>query len=103
MSFPLFVIVWSCHVNIFTVWQDMRTSSLIEELTKKLPNNDKNNLAPKNGLPLSPYFSATKIYWLLRNVPEVKVALDEGRLLVGTIDSWLIWVRLSLRFPAFFV
>lgn len=70
----------------------MRTSHAVDELITKLPNGDKNSLAPKNGLPLSPYFSATKITWLIQNVPEVKLALDEGRLLVGTIDTWLIWV-----------
>lgn len=73
------------------VWQDMRTSRMVDELIHKAPNGDKNSFAALNGLPLSPYFSATKIAWLLQNIPEVKVALDENRLLVGTIDTWLIW------------
>ncbi|KAK3923751.1 Glycerol kinase 3 [Frankliniella fusca] len=73
------------------VWQDMRTSQMVDDLIRKLPNGDKNSLAGKNGLPISPYFSATKISWLIQNKPEVKLALDENRLLVGTIDTWLIW------------
>lgn len=45
------------------------------------------------GLPLSPYFSALKLSWLIENVSEVKKAIEENRCLFGTIDSWLIWVR----------
>lgn len=48
-------------------------------------------LQPLCGLPLSPYFSALKLRWLLDNVPRVKAALAEDRLLFGTVDSWLVW------------
>lgn len=46
----------------------------------------------KTGLPLSTYFSAVKLRWLLDNVEEIRLAVKEGRALFGTIDSWLIWV-----------
>lgn len=46
----------------------------------------------KTGLPLSTYFSAVKLRWLLDNVEEIKKAVEDGRALFGTIDSWLIWV-----------
>lgn len=48
-------------------------------------------LQPLCGLPLSPYFSALKLRWLLDNVPKVKTALSQDRLMFGTVDSWLIW------------
>ena len=43
------------------------------------------------GLPVSPYFSAYKMLWLLENVPAVKKAAEEGKLALGTVDSWLIF------------
>lgn len=43
------------------------------------------------GLPISTYFSAYKLKWLLDNVPAVAQAAAEGRALFGTVDSWLIW------------
>ena len=43
------------------------------------------------GLPIHPYFSATKILWLMENVPEVKKGVESGDALFGTIDTWLIW------------
>lgn len=46
----------------------------------------------RTGLPLSTYFSAVKLRWLLDNVEEIRQAVDDGRAMFGTIDSWLIWV-----------
>jgi len=43
------------------------------------------------GLPIHPYFSATKILWLIESVPEVKQGIESGDALFGTIDTWLIW------------
>eukprot|EP00850_Spirogloea_muscicola_P004527 SM000019S05071 [mRNA] locus=s19:777378:781010:- [translate_table: standard] len=43
------------------------------------------------GLPISTYFSATKLLWLLENVPAVKAAVDSGDAMFGTIDTWLVW------------
>uniref|UniRef100_A0A8W4FE71 glycerol kinase n=1 Tax=Sus scrofa TaxID=9823 RepID=A0A8W4FE71_PIG len=72
------------------VWLDLRTQSTVELLSKKIPGNN-NFVKSKTGLPLSTYFSAVKLRWLLDNVSQVQKAVREGRALFGTIDSWLIW------------
>lgn len=72
----------------------MRTTSIIDDILKKIRNHNKNYLKPLCGLPISPYFSALKLKWLLENVPCVHEALVENRCMFGTIDSWLIWVSL---------
>ena len=43
------------------------------------------------GLPVSTYFSAVKLLWLLREVPAVREAVDEGDAMFGTVDSWILW------------
>ncbi|XP_052871956.1 glycerol kinase [Anopheles cruzii] len=75
------------------VWLDMRTASTVDQLLDTVPNKTKNKeyLKPICGLPLSPYFSAVKLRWLMDNVPKVKAAIREGQCLFGTVDSWLIW------------
>ncbi|CAG9764083.1 unnamed protein product [Ceutorhynchus assimilis] len=75
------------------VWLDVRTSSTVDQLLEKIPNKSKNKnyLKPLCGLPISPYFSAVKLRWLLDNVPKVKKAVAANDCLFGTIDSWLIW------------
>lgn len=73
------------------VWMDMRTTSIVDDMLKKIRNRNKNYLKPLCGLPISPYFSALKLKWLLENVPRVREALDQQRCMFGTIDSWLIW------------
>ncbi|XP_037385520.1 glycerol kinase 2 [Talpa occidentalis] len=72
------------------VWLDLRTQSTVEVLSKKIPGNN-NFVKSKTGLPLSTYFSAVKLRWMLDNVRNVQKAVEEGRALFGTIDSWLIW------------
>ena len=69
------------------VWQDTRTANFLNELDPAV----KQVLIQKTGLAIAPYFSASKIHWLLNNVAEVRDALALGRLRVGTIDSWLMW------------
>ena len=70
------------------VWQDRRTSNYCYKL-KKLK---KEKLIQKiTGLILDPYFSATKIKWILENKKVFKKNLKEGNLLFGTIDTWLLW------------
>tara|TARA_R110001606_G_scaffold45795_1_gene118430 strand:+ start:5000 stop:6484 length:1485 start_codon:yes stop_codon:yes gene_type:complete len=70
------------------VWQDMRTADVCEKLkTAGLENHIKQT----TGLVVDAYFSATKIHWILENVPNAKVAAAKGNLLFGTIDSWLLW------------
>lgn len=73
----------------------MRTSETVDRLVKKARNNDPEYLKPLCGLPISTYFSAVKLRWLLDNVKEVQDAVADGRCLFGTIDSWIIWVNFS--------
>ncbi|XP_043965987.1 glycerol kinase-like isoform X1 [Gambusia affinis] len=73
------------------VWLDLRTQSTVENLIDKTPGRDKNHLRNKTGLPLSTYFSAVKLRWLLDNVEPVQQAVACHRAMFGTIDSWLIW------------
>lgn len=70
------------------VWQDRRTAELCREL-----GNDETEawLQAKTGLLLDPYFSATKIRWLLDNVEGARQQAEAGALAFGTIDSWLLW------------
>ncbi|CAH6883165.1 glycerol kinase 2 [Phodopus roborovskii] len=72
------------------VWLDLRTQSTVETLSKKIPGNS-NFVKSKTGLPLSTYFSAVKLRWMLDNLRPIQKAVEEGRALFGTIDSWLIW------------
>ena len=69
------------------VWQDTRTADFLDGLAQ----SDRDLLTSRTGLAIAPYFSASKIHWLLNNVPEVKQALAAGNLRIGTIDSWLTW------------
>ncbi|XP_050034558.1 glycerol kinase 3 isoform X1 [Dermacentor andersoni] len=73
------------------VWLDNRTMGTVETLLSKIPGHDKNYLKKKCGLPLSTYFSAVKLKWLMDNVPDVKAAMEQGRCMFGTVDSWLIY------------
>jgi len=70
------------------VWQDMRTKSLCDELALE---GGQDRFRAKVGLPLSPYFSGTKIKWLLENITSVRIAADRGEALFGNLDSWEIW------------
>uniref|UniRef100_A0A3B4TQ23 glycerol kinase n=1 Tax=Seriola dumerili TaxID=41447 RepID=A0A3B4TQ23_SERDU len=63
------------------VWLDLRTQSTVERLINK----------HKTGLPISTYFSAVKLRWLLDNVDEVRQAVLSERAMFGTVDSWIIW------------
>ncbi|XP_069034851.1 glycerol kinase isoform X2 [Lepisosteus oculatus] len=73
------------------VWLDLRTQSTVERLINKTPGRNKNHLKNKTGLPISTYFSAVKLRWLMDNVEEVHSAVLSGRAMFGTVDSWLIW------------
>ena len=70
------------------VWQDRRTENFCETLREK---NLTKLIQSKTGLIIDPYFSATKIKWIIKYIVEAKNAINENNLLVGTIDSWLIW------------
>jgi len=69
-------------------WQCRRTADFCEEL--KAEGFDK-LLRKRTGLVTDPYFSGTKMRWILENVPEARKLADQGKLCFGTVDSWLIW------------
>lgn len=70
------------------VWQDRRTAQECDRLRK---DGVEPLVKRRTGLLLDPYFSGTKLSWLKKNVPAVRTGLRQGRLLFGTIDSYLIW------------
>lgn len=70
------------------VWQDRRTASFCEKLKKK---GLENKFKKKTGLVLDPYFSGTKIKWILDNVKGAKARAKAGELAFGTIDTYLVW------------
>jgi glycerol kinase len=70
------------------VWQCRRTSDIADNLKKK---GLQDFFREKTGLIIDAYFSATKIKWILDNVDGARKLADEGRLLFGTVETWLIW------------
>ena len=74
-----------CHA---IVWQCRRTSEYCDAL-KAQGLTDK--IREKTGLVIDAYFSATKLKWILDNVPGVRVRAERGDLLFGTVETWLIW------------
>ena len=70
------------------VWQCRRTASFCDVLTEE---NWKDKIRNKCGLVVDAYFSATKIKWILDNIPNAREQAENGELLFGTIDTWLIW------------
>ncbi|WP_111719686.1 glycerol kinase GlpK [Homoserinimonas sp. OAct 916] len=74
------------------VWQDTRTQAIVDRVAKaETGDPDFNRFKELTGLPLSTYFSASKIVWILENVPGARADAEAGHLLFGTTDSWLIW------------
>ena len=78
------------------VWQDRRTSESCQRLREQ---GHENTVREKTGLVLDPYFSASKIRWLLNNVDGARQAAEAGKLAAGTIDSWLIWKLTESNHP----
>ena len=70
------------------VWQDRRTSDACKELIQA---GHETSVSEKTGLLLDPYFSATKIAWILDNVAGARGRAENGELLFGTVDCWLLW------------
>ena len=85
-------VVWDRHtgepVMHAIVWQDKRTAPLCEKLKQE---GWEEYVREKTGLVIDSYFSATKIAWILENVPGAREKAGKGDLLAGTIDSWLLW------------
>ena len=70
------------------VWQDRRTADVCERLRA---NGLSATVAERTGLVLDPYFSGTKLAWILDHVPGARDAADRGELAFGTVDTWLVW------------
>jgi len=70
------------------VWQDRRTANITDRLKKE---GQEPIFQKKTGLVLDPYFSGTKIKWILENVEGVREKAEQGKLAFGTVDSWLVW------------
>ena len=69
------------------VWQDTRTQTFLDSIS----DEDKKSITFKTGLTVAPYFSGSKMNWLVKNVPAISDAVSKGNALFGTIDSWLLW------------
>ena len=86
------VVMWDRNtgkpIHNAIVWQCKRTSEKCNEL---INNNYSDLIKNKTGLPISSYFSATKIQWIIDNVSNAKELIKTKSLLFGTIDTWLIW------------
>ena len=90
-------IVWDAEtgepVYNAIVWQDRRTSEFCDSLKKK--DGLTESIRNKTGLIIDAYFSATKINWILENVPGARQKAQEGKLRFGTVDTWLVWMLTS--------
>ena len=86
------VIVWERKsgqpVHNAIVWQDRRTADACASLKRR---GKTNIVRSKTGLVIDPYFSATKLAWLLDSVPGLRLHAERGELAFGTVDSWLAW------------
>lgn len=86
------VIVWDKNsgrpICNAIVWQCRRTADICAELEK---SEHAEYIQKTTGLKLDPYFSATKIKWILENVENAKELAKKGQLLAGTVDTWLVW------------
>lgn len=86
------VVVWDRHtgepISNAIVWQCRRTEPIIASMRERGLGD---LIAQKTGLVLDPYFSASKIAWILDNVPGARERAEAGQLACGTIDCWLIW------------
>ena len=86
-------IVWDAEtgepVYNAIVWQDRRTSEYCDSLKAEGLTD---RISSKTGLIIDAYFSATKIRWILENVPGAREKADMGKLRFGTVDTWLIWM-----------
>ena len=93
-------VVWDRNTGLpvynAIVWQDTRTDVICNELAKNTStglsaSSGQDRLREKTGLPLATYFSGPKIKWILDNVEGARAKAENGQLLFGNIDSWIIW------------
>lgn len=73
------------------VWLDVRNTGTVDDLLKNVRDRNQDYFKPLCGLPVSTYFSALKLKWMMENVPEVQEAVKNKSCLFGTVDTWLIW------------
>lgn len=85
-------IVWDRKTGVpvcnAIVWQDRRTSEFCEQLKQQ---GLQESIQQKTGLLIDPYFSATKLHWILEQVPGVRTRAENGELAFGTVDCFLLW------------
>lgn len=86
------VVVWDrgtgLPIHPAIVWQDART---VDRVARLQADGVEEEVSRRTGLRLSPYFSATKLAWILDAVPRARERAGRGELLAGTIDTWLVW------------
>ncbi len=86
------VVLWDREtgqpVHNAIVWQDRRTAEFCDQLRS---DGRADMISEKTGLVIDPYFSGTKLRWLLDNVPDARRRAERGELAFGTIDTWLLW------------
>ena len=85
-------VVWNKHTGLpicnAIVWQCRRTAGFCDSLKAE---GWENTIREKTGLLLDPYFSGTKLRWILENIPGAREQAENGDLLFGTVETWLIW------------
>ena len=85
-------IVWDRETGVpvynAIVWQDRRTAALCDQLRA---DGHEEQIRNKTGLLIDPYFSGTKVAWILDNVDGARQRAEHGKLAFGTVDSWLVW------------
>ncbi len=86
------VVVWDRTTGLpignAIVWQDRRTADVTDAMIRAGMESD---VREKTGVPIDPYFSATKIAWLLDNIDGARARAELGELACGTVDSWFVW------------
>lgn len=85
-------IVWDRETGVpvynAIVWQDRRTAAFCDQLRA---GGNEEEIRNKTGLLIDPYFSGTKVAWILDNIDGARRRAEDGKLAFGTVDSWLIW------------
>ncbi len=85
-------IVWNRHTGVpvcrAIVWQDTRTQRIVEDLSRE---HGVDRYTASVGLPLATYFAGPKVKWILDDVVGARQAADDGDLLFGTVDTWVLW------------
>lgn len=84
-------VLWDGHGTILynaISWQCKRSSAICDRLKEE---GKETSVKEKTGLPIDPYFSATKLIWLVENVPSIAAELEHGNVFFGTVDTWILY------------